>query len=43
MPTQESGPDSGMLYCMEYLEANYDWLEDWLKDLGKTTALRSAL
>jgi len=22
------------LYCMEYLEANYDWLEDRLKELG---------
>ena len=24
-----------MLYCMEYLEANYDWLEDRLEELGK--------
>lgn len=29
------GPNGGMLYCMEYLEANYDWLEDRLKELGK--------
>ncbi|EKM76434.1 hypothetical protein AGABI1DRAFT_63106 [Agaricus bisporus var. burnettii JB137-S8] len=29
------GPNGGMLYCMEYLEANYDWLEEKLKDLGK--------
>ncbi|KZT07899.1 uncharacterized protein LAESUDRAFT_724368 [Laetiporus sulphureus 93-53] len=28
------GPNGGMLYCMEYLEANYDWLEDRLKELG---------
>ncbi|RDX41673.1 hypothetical protein OH76DRAFT_1449409 [Lentinus brumalis] len=29
------GPNGGMLYCMEYLEANYDWLEDQLKELDK--------
>ena len=29
------GPNGGMLYCMEYLEANYDWLEDRLKELDK--------
>ncbi|KAJ7593355.1 hypothetical protein C8J56DRAFT_779267 [Mycena floridula] len=29
------GPNGGMLYCMEYLEANFDWLEDRLKELGK--------
>lgn len=29
------GPNGGMLYCMEYLEANYDWLEDRLGELGK--------
>ena len=28
------GPNGAMLYCMEYLEANYDWLEDRLKELG---------
>jgi GTPase SAR1 family protein len=28
------GPNGGLLYCMEYLEANYDWLEDRLKELG---------
>ncbi|OCH86015.1 cytoplasmic protein [Obba rivulosa] len=31
------GPNGGMLYCMEYLEANYDWLEDRLKELGNDT------
>lgn len=31
------GPNGGMLYCMEYLEANYDWLEDRLKELGDDT------
>ena len=35
MSTHGLGPNGGMLYCMEYLEANYDWLEDRLKDLGK--------
>ena len=29
------GPNGGMLFCMEYLEANYDWLEDRLQELGK--------
>ncbi|KAI0070647.1 cytoplasmic protein [Panus rudis PR-1116 ss-1] len=29
------GPNGAMLYCMEYLEANYDWLEDRLNELGK--------
>ncbi|KAK7443249.1 hypothetical protein VKT23_015845 [Stygiomarasmius scandens] len=28
------GPNGGMLYCMEYLEANFDWLEEKLKELG---------
>lgn len=28
------GPNGAMLYCMEYLEANYDWLEDRLRELG---------
>ncbi|KAL0569199.1 hypothetical protein V5O48_012764 [Marasmius crinis-equi] len=29
------GPNGGMLYCLEYLEVNYDWLEDRLKELGQ--------
>ncbi|KAJ6565454.1 hypothetical protein DFH09DRAFT_1157389 [Mycena vulgaris] len=29
------GPNGGLLYCMEYLEANYDWLEERLQALGK--------
>ncbi|EPQ53752.1 hypothetical protein GLOTRDRAFT_78840 [Gloeophyllum trabeum ATCC 11539] len=33
------GPNGGMLYCMEYLEANYDWLESRLKELGNDTYL----
>ena len=28
------GPNGGMLYCMEYLEANFDWLEEQLGELG---------
>ena len=28
------GPNGGMLYCMEYLEANFDWLEERLRELG---------
>jgi hypothetical protein len=28
------GPNGGMLYCMEYLEENFDWLQDRLRDLG---------
>ncbi|KAG8931378.1 hypothetical protein FRC02_002812 [Tulasnella sp. 418] len=26
------GPNGGMLYCMEYLEQNFDWLEGRLKE-----------
>ncbi|KZV73877.1 cytoplasmic protein [Peniophora sp. CONT] len=29
------GPNGGMLYAMEYLEANFDWLEEKLAELGK--------
>ncbi|KAG9107019.1 hypothetical protein FRC07_008705 [Ceratobasidium sp. 392] len=28
------GPNGGMLYCMEYLEANFDWLEEQLRTAG---------
>lgn len=28
------GPNGGMLYCMEYLDENFDWLEERLKELG---------
>ncbi|KIJ14726.1 hypothetical protein PAXINDRAFT_176689 [Paxillus involutus ATCC 200175] len=34
MDTHGLGPNGGMLYCMEYLEANFDWLEGRLKELG---------
>jgi len=29
------GPNGGILYCMECLEANFDWLEEKLNALGK--------
>lgn len=29
------GPNGAMLYCMEYLETNFDWLEEGLQELGK--------
>jgi GTPase SAR1 family protein len=31
------GPNGAMLYCMEYLEANFDWLEEELKKLHDET------
>ncbi|KAH6906117.1 cytoplasmic protein [Coprinopsis sp. MPI-PUGE-AT-0042] len=34
METHALGPNGGLIYCMEYLEANFDWLEDRLKELG---------
>ena len=35
MDTYGLGPNGAMLYCMEYLEANFDWLEARLNDLGR--------
>ncbi|KAF7375080.1 GPN-loop GTPase 2 [Mycena sanguinolenta] len=29
------GPNGGLLYAMEYLDANFDWLQDRLDALGK--------
>lgn len=29
------GPNVGFIYCKEYLEANFDWLEEKLAELGK--------
>ncbi|KAJ2936862.1 hypothetical protein H1R20_g289, partial [Candolleomyces eurysporus] len=34
METHGLGPNGGMLYCMEYLEAIFDWLEERSKELG---------
>ncbi|CAB4382643.1 unnamed protein product [Rhizophagus irregularis] len=28
------GPNGGMMYCMEFLEKNFDWFEEKLKSLG---------
>ncbi|CAE6467691.1 unnamed protein product [Rhizoctonia solani] len=28
------GPNGGMLYCIEYLDANFDWLEEQLRALN---------
>ncbi|KAF8908571.1 hypothetical protein CPB84DRAFT_1843466 [Gymnopilus junonius] len=35
METHGLGPNGAMLYCMEYLEANFDWLEERLRELGE--------
>lgn len=34
MDTYGLGPNGGMLFCMEYLDANFDWLEERLNELG---------
>jgi GTPase SAR1 family protein len=34
MKEMSLGPNGAMLYCMEYLEENYQWLEDQLDALG---------
>jgi len=31
------GPNGGLLYCMEYLDKNQDWLEERLSSLSKDT------
>jgi GTPase SAR1 family protein len=33
------GPNGGLVYCMEYLEQNADWLEQRLQSLPKETYL----
>ena len=35
MREMKLGPNGGLLYCMEYLVDNIDWLEDQLEDLGQ--------
>lgn len=35
MEEQHLGPNGALLYCMEQLEANFDWLEDRLKALDQ--------
>lgn len=34
MEEHHLGPNGAMLFCMEYLEANFDWLEDHLDELS---------
>lgn len=34
MDSLKLGPNGGLLYCMQYLEANLDWLESKLKRHG---------
>jgi GPN-loop GTPase len=34
MSTDELGPNGGVLYALEELEENFEWLEDGLKKLG---------
>lgn len=31
------GPNGAMIYCLEYLETNFDWLEEQLATLGGDT------
>ena len=33
------GPNGGLVYCMEYLLANFSWLEDKLRQLGSQYVL----
>ena len=35
----ELGPNGGLVYCMEYLLANFSWLEDRLNALGSQYVL----
>lgn len=34
MEAEELGPNGGVLYALEELEHNFDWLENGLKELG---------
>ena len=35
MTEMKLGPNGGLIYCMEYLLDNIDWLEDVLEDIGQ--------
>ncbi|CAG8432835.1 7323_t:CDS:2 [Diversispora eburnea] len=37
------GPNGAMMYCIEFLEKNFDWLEEKLKALGDPTKYISVL
>ena len=36
------GPNGGLIYCMEYLEQNMDWLQERLEPLAKGACMRMA-
>ena len=35
MSEMKLGPNGGLIYCMEYLVDNIDWLEEILEELGR--------
>ena len=37
MKLEGLGPNGGLMYALEMLEANFDWLQDGLEKLGGTT------
>lgn len=37
MEQEELGPNGGVLYALEELEHNWEWMEEGLKNLGGTT------
>jgi GPN-loop GTPase len=37
------GPNGGLIYCIEYLEQNLDWLIDRLKPLAEGTNITTSL
>lgn len=37
METENLGPNGGMIYALEELEHNFEWLEEGLKGLGGMT------
>ena len=39
MEKEELGPNGGVLYALEELEENWEWLEDGLKELGQDYVL----
>lgn len=44
MEQESLGPNGGVLYALEELEHNFDWLEEGLKELnGLNTARKSEI
>jgi hypothetical protein len=41
MEEYKLGPNGALVFCMEYLEKNLDWLQDRLKELLETTERRT--